>query len=296
VDDNVLRGKIGNGMSSVSNEDIKKAGLPMMLTMASTVVMDYLKYALIALALIACLIVLVGLTAKKPPNPADKKNLYAGNLHMHTTCSDGKDSYDVMVEESLKRGFKFIAITDHKVCPDYMERCRNETRLLCIPSMEFTTPNGHILAIDITKDPAEAECGNNNDTYGENNEPPCTGGLSLSESIRRIHEQGGIAIAAHPMTILPNNWLKKISGEDLRMFDAMECDATGYSPAERMESEELVRKLGIPCVFDSDAHDIESLGMMYNICELNQNLSKEAVKDAIVKNKCRSSQAGYLRI
>jgi len=270
-----------------------------MLAMDSNVrrVTGYLKYALLALALIVGLIVLVGLTAQKPPNPADK-NLYAGNLHMHTTCSDGKDSYDEMVEESLKLGFKFIAITDHKVCPDYMERCMNETRLLCIPSMEFTTPNGHILAIDITKDPAEEECGRENNYTGDNNEPPCTGSLSLSESIRRIHEQGGIAIAAHPMTILPNNWLKKISEDDLRMFDAMECDAPGYSPKERTESEELVRKLGIPCVFDSDAHDKGSLGSMYDICELvdGQNLSKEAVKDAIVKNKCRSSQSGYLRI
>jgi len=252
----------------------------------------YLKYALLALVLIAGLIVLVSLAAPKPLN-ADK-NLYAGNLHMHTTCSDGKNSYDEMVEESVKLGFKFIAITDHSVCPDYMERCRNETRLLCIPSMEFTTPNGHILAIDITKDPAEEECRKNNDT-GDNNEPPCTGGLSLSEAIRRIHAQGGIAVAAHPMTILPNNWLKKISADNLLIFDAMECDAPGYSPAERMESEELVRKLGVPCVFDSDAHDKESLGTMYDICEL-ENLSKEAVKDAIVKNKCHSSQSGYLRI
>lgn len=251
----------------------------------------YLKYALLALVLIAGLTVLASLAAPKPLN-ADK-NLYAGNLHMHTTCSDGRDSYDEMVEESVRLGFKFIAITDHNVCPDYMERCRNETRLLCIPSMEFTTPNGHILAIDITQDPAQEECGQNNDAG--NNEQPCTGGLSLSESIQRIHAQGGIAIAAHPMTILPNSWLKKISADDLLMFDAMECDATGYSPGERAEIEELVRELGIPCVFDSDAHDTESLGMMYDICEL-ENLSREAVKDAIVKNKCHSSQSGYLRI
>jgi len=268
------------------------------MTMDSNV-RGYLKYALLALALIAGLAVLVGLTAPKPPNPEDTRNLYyAGNLHMHTTCSDGKDSYDVMVEESLKLGFKFIAITDHNFCPDYIERCSNETRLLCIPSMEFTTPNGHILAIDITRDPAEGECGQKNNYTGDDHEPYCTGSLSLSESIRRIHAQGGIAIAAHPMTVLSNNWLKKISADDLLLFDAMECDAMGYSPAERAESEELVRKLGVPCVFDSDAHDKESLGMMYNICEFDQNqtLSKESVKDAIVKNKCRSSQSGYLRI
>jgi len=246
-----------------------------------------MKYALLALVFIAGLVVLISLAVPKPLNVNEGKNLYAGNLHMHTTCSDGKNTYDEMVEAAVKLNFTFIAITDHNVCPDYMERCRNETRLLCIPSMEFTTPNGHILAIDITKDPAEEECRKHNDT-GDSHEPPCTGGLSLSESIRRIHAQGGIAIAAHPMTTLPNNWLKRISADDLRMFDAMECDAPGYSPAERVGSEALVQELHLPCVFDSDAHDKADLGTMYDICEL-ENLSKEAVKDAIVKNKCHSS-------
>jgi hypothetical protein len=245
--------------------------------------MRYLKYALIAIVLILGIIALASLAAPKPLD----KNQYAGNLHMHTTCSDGANTYDEMVEESVKLGFKFIAITDHRVCQDYMERCRNETRLLCIPSMEFTTPNGHILAIDIAKDPAEQECGKNNDT-GKSDEPPCTGDLSLSESIRRIHAQGGIAIAAHPMTTLPNNWLKKISADDLTMFDAMECDAPGYTPAQWVESENIRKKINVPCVFDSDAHAKGDLWAMYDICEL-ENLSKEAVKDAIVSNRCHSS-------
>jgi hypothetical protein len=245
--------------------------------------MGYLKYALLALVLILGIIALASLSAPKPLD----KNQYAGNLHMHTICSDGANTYDEMVEESLRLGFRFIAITDHRVCQDYMERCRNETRILCIPSMEFTTPNGHILAIDITKDPAEQECGKNNDT-GKSDEPPCDGGLSLSESIRRIHAQGGIAIAAHPMTTLPNNWLKEISADDLTMFDAVECDAAGYMPSQWLESEAIRKTINISCVFDSDAHSTGELQIMYDICEL-ENLSKESVKDAIINNRCRAS-------
>ncbi len=36
-----------------------------------------------------------------------------GDLHMHTTWSDGKYSVEEMVEASRKRGYKYVAITDH---------------------------------------------------------------------------------------------------------------------------------------------------------------------------------------
>jgi DNA polymerase (family 10) len=36
-----------------------------------------------------------------------------GDLHMHTTWSDGKYSVDEMIEASRKRGYKYVAITDH---------------------------------------------------------------------------------------------------------------------------------------------------------------------------------------
>ena len=36
-----------------------------------------------------------------------------GDLHMHTTWSDGKYSAEEMVEAARKRGYKYVAITDH---------------------------------------------------------------------------------------------------------------------------------------------------------------------------------------
>ncbi len=36
-----------------------------------------------------------------------------GDLHMHTSWSDGKYSAEEMVEAARKRGYKYIAITDH---------------------------------------------------------------------------------------------------------------------------------------------------------------------------------------
>src|SRR5262249_47464348 len=36
-----------------------------------------------------------------------------GDLHMHTSWSDGKYSVEEMIEASRKRGYKYVAITDH---------------------------------------------------------------------------------------------------------------------------------------------------------------------------------------
>lgn len=36
-----------------------------------------------------------------------------GDLHMHTTRSDGRDSIDAMVEAAIARGYEYVAITEH---------------------------------------------------------------------------------------------------------------------------------------------------------------------------------------
>lgn len=36
-----------------------------------------------------------------------------GDLHMHTTWSDGAQSIEEMVKKNIEKGYQFIAITDH---------------------------------------------------------------------------------------------------------------------------------------------------------------------------------------
>ena len=46
----------------------------------------------------------------------EKKQWFKGNLHMHTTLSDGRVSPSEAIERYRKNGYDFIAITDHR-CP-----------------------------------------------------------------------------------------------------------------------------------------------------------------------------------
>ena len=48
----------------------------------------------------------------KLPHLIELKDI-KGDLHMHTTFSDGKNSIEEMVQAAIKKGYEYIAITDH---------------------------------------------------------------------------------------------------------------------------------------------------------------------------------------
>lgn len=49
----------------------------------------------------------------KQPLPLIESEDIRGDLHMHTTWSDGANSLEEMVQAAIKRGYEYIAITDH---------------------------------------------------------------------------------------------------------------------------------------------------------------------------------------
>lgn len=163
-----------------------------------------------------------------------------GDLHMHTTCSDGADELTRMVAVARWWGYGFIAVTDHHWCEDVIQFCINETRLLCFPGLEVPTSERlEVLAIGITH--------------------PVASSLTVPETVQRIHAEGGIAIAAHP-------WVPGFEyNEELLLhsgLDAMECPPDG-SQAMPFDTSAL------PCMYDSDAHSAMALDpYTSNLCDM----------------------------
>jgi hypothetical protein len=178
-------------------------------------------------------------STKRPPY-----YLSRGDLHMHTTCSDGKNTYDEMVKMALVWNYGFIAITDHHMCNDVKDLCRSDDRLTCIYGQEVagdTKTQIEILAIGITT--------------------PIAPGKSAPEIVQLIHAQGGIAIAAHPWG---ENGKQRFSQEQLLYsgLDAMECMTDGSKPFDFDTS-------SLPCVYDSDAHSTFTLDPEHsNTCDM----------------------------
>ena len=202
-----------------------------------------------------------GIPAEKPPLAPGKS---IGNLHMHTTCSDGKNSYEEMVQKALSLKFSFIAITDHSyggsaLCEDVIRQCRDERRLLCIPSMEVTGKT-HLLAIGIQHSIDKR--------------------LPVKKQVEEIHRQGGIAIAAHPFRSDSPYTENELFETGL---DAIECKDI---PTEKKTAFfDKIRAHAIPCVSNSDAHNVAAMSSRWVMCD-GEIRSFDDLKAAMKEKRC----------
>lgn len=107
---------------------------------------------------------------------------YQGNVHIHSTYSDGSATIEEICTAAKKAGLDFIIVTDHytlKGLPE--EGYRNG--LLLLVGMEINDIHSHYLALDI-------------DTVVENNTD------HPQQVIDAVNRLGGIGIIAHPLEYL----------------------------------------------------------------------------------------------
>ena len=110
---------------------------------------------------------------------------FKGNLHVHTTNSDGKISPKESIELYKKKGYDFLAITDH-FCffPEAEEFCDPTFTVFngCELNFDSKNPNKshHIVCIEPQKEFTPKRS------------------MTPNEATRQIVDHGGIAILAHP--------------------------------------------------------------------------------------------------
>ena len=110
---------------------------------------------------------------------------YRGNLHTHTTVSDGKRTPEEAKALYREKGYDFIAITDHWKYGNGNEN--DESGLLVLPGVEYNF-NGNDVLRGIFHVVA----------FGCNEEPSVTREDDAQSAIDKINAQGGLAILAHP--------------------------------------------------------------------------------------------------
>jgi len=75
-------------------------------------------------------------------------NWYKGNLHTHTTNSDGELSPDEVCRAYKKAGYDFLCITDH----NRITKTDGVEGLTLIPGAEMGTGYEHIVAVDLKEE------------------------------------------------------------------------------------------------------------------------------------------------
>lgn len=130
-------------------------------------------------------------------NPYDNgKGLWLrGNLHTHTTVSDGSRSPAEVIADYERRGYDFLAITDHDkfVAPGEYQA---GTSMILIPGVEVTARGPHILQIGA----------------GEVIEPD----TDRQRVIDAINAAGGMAIYNHP------NWQSHFNHFSQELMEQLE--------------------------------------------------------------------------
>ena len=136
------------------------------------------------------------------------------NLHIHTTCSDGKAEAEDILKSAKEQGYELIAITDHNTI-DAHKRIQDD---ILMTGVEFDCWCGyvfiHLLAygIDIhNEELAQFMAKTKAETEGDLIRLFST--RNVPKLIKAIHNAGGIAVLAHPAcywAISLENLVKKL--------------------------------------------------------------------------------------
>lgn len=107
---------------------------------------------------------------------------YKGNLHTHTTQSDGKPTPIENMEWHASHGYHFVALTDHNVVTDPTAFAARPP-LLAIPSVEISARRGavdyHVITVGVKS-------------------MPIASGSDPQATIDAVNAAGGLCFIAHP--------------------------------------------------------------------------------------------------
>ena len=135
---------------------------------------------------------------------------YKGNLHTHTTNSDGRATTEECMRLYKDAGYDFLALTDHW----YVGAEQTFEGMLILPGVEydfaFPTQTLHLLALFPDQKLSEG----------------IARGISHRDAIDRVNSVGGVAIAAHPAWSLnTNEFLQSLDGVDVaEVYNSMSAE------------------------------------------------------------------------
>jgi hypothetical protein len=138
-----------------------------------------------------------------------------------------------------------------------------ETNFLIIPGIEISSLDGHVLGLNIQE--------------------LIPKGLSVDETVDRIHSLGGIAVACHPKSLFKGSLGERTSSK----FDAVEVINASAFPFNYSvkHGQKIASRLGKAKVGGSDAHYGPEIGCAYTL--VDAELEIEEIVKSISKGLCQ---------
>ncbi|MHA1294575.1 MAG: PHP-associated domain-containing protein [Promethearchaeota archaeon] len=180
------------------------------------------------------------------------------HLKLRSRCSNlsAEDLYN-----NLSQCFDAICITDHwKLEPKKYNPFHD---IKVFYGVELDCSLGDILAYGIKSLPLKR--------------------LSAEKAIKYIHNQGGIAVCAHPYSNRHEGFGDYVYDY---AFDAIEINGALNKKLQRM-AEEVAIKMDLPTIGGSDAHSIKQLNTIGTKFEIPINSISDIIK-AVKSKKCKA--------
>ena len=185
------------------------------------------------------------------------------DLQVHTDASPcSSTSPERVAAAAVDAGLDGIAITDHDTLAN-VDAVRDAASgsLDVIPGVEVTTTEGHLLALDVTEPPPQAD--------------PLT-------VVDHIHDQGGVAVLSHPFDAIRQSYETNLGA----LADAIDGVEVINSRCVRRRFNERAAQFAaahdLPATGGSDAHFPMEVGRAYASVEGDGPLV-EAVREGRVR-------------
>lgn len=183
-------------------------------------------------------------------------HLSQADIHIHTTFSDGLMTPEAVVEyAATQTDLRVIAVSDHDTIQGGVTAQRYQQSYLrdfghldVIVASEITSKDGDIVGLFLKQD--------------------VTPGLRAAETVRAVHAQGGLAVAAHPYSFLLPGMVKGVKGLVHSLpFDGVET--RNGTPTEFLGNYLTQWLYGrwraVPAVGGSDAHYLPTVGKTFTL-------------------------------
>jgi predicted metal-dependent phosphoesterase TrpH len=183
------------------------------------------------------------------------------DLHVHTVASyDGHTRPEDLPQIIASRGLDGVALTEH----DKFNR-PNLPNALILPAVEISSQDGHVIGL------------------GVHEMIPAI--LPADETIRRIHDHGGVAIIPHPYD--PVCKCVKIARLKVRpdAVETVNADAVSFHVSNWLARKDA-RKFKLPEVAGSDSHIPQTVGDAYTVVDA-ASTDLNDILDAIRTGKVR---------
>jgi hypothetical protein len=217
------------------------------------------------------------------------------DFHIHTNYSDGKMSVPEIIDFYGERGFDCICITDHLADPrrllgkiselsnltlgpdqvaEYFaviererQRAWRRYKMLVMTGIEFnkdgltSKTSAHLLGIDL--------------------KAPINAALDIEETIAKIHEQGGLAVASHPH-VMKSEWGKNT----LYLWENQDKFAPLLDAWEIANRNNIFNDIGLkrlPFIANSDLHKAKHIYSWKTLIHCEKD--PETIKQCIRRNE-----------